>query len=355
MSPSSDASARVTSSVGSTQQVVELFDVADRGFAVRGCHSGVRPCRLYVGSPGSSSAYNPGVDTGTMRLRVMTSADIPAGMRLKGLAGWNQTAADWRRFLARSPEGCFVAEVGAQVCGTVTTIPFEDRFAWIGMVLVDPEYRGRGFGTALLERAIHYLDELDLSALKLDATPQGKPLYEKLGFLPEYEIGRWTRRQQPGLAMPARTAVCKSASPALVESICEFDRQVFGADRSGLLMSLHDEAPELTLGILKDGTLAGYAFGRRGSFADHLGPWMAGDAGTARELLEGFLASSSRETQIADCLNAHAATGELLNVFRVQLLTPPHSNVSRRERLPRPAGAAVRDSRAGVRLNQAHD
>ena len=38
-------------------------------------------------------------------------------------------------------------------------------------------------------------------------------------------------------------------------------------------------------------------------------------AGTARELLEGFLAGSSRETQIADCLNAHAATGELLKSF----------------------------------------
>jgi hypothetical protein len=90
---------------------------------------------------------------------------------------------------------------------------------------------------------------------------------------------------------------------------------VFGADRSGLLMSLHEEAPELTLGILEDGTLAGYAFGRRGSFADHLGPWMASDGGTARELVAGFLASSSRETQIADCLDAHAATGALLKSF----------------------------------------
>lgn len=264
----------------------------------------------------SSSAYNPDVDTGSVRLRVMTSADIPAGMRLKELAGWNQTAGDWRRFLERSPEGCFVAEVGAQVCGTVTTIPFEDRFAWIGMVLVDPEYRGRGFGTALLERAIHYLDGLNLSALKLDATPQGKPLYEKLGFQSEYEIGRWTRRQPPRAAKPPLTGVNHhSPSPALLEGICEFDRQVFGADRSGLLMSLHEEAPELTLGILKDGTLAGYAFGRRGSFADHLGPWMASEPDTARRLLEAFLAASSRETQIADCLSAHADAGDLLKSF----------------------------------------
>jgi GNAT superfamily N-acetyltransferase len=276
---------------------------------------------LYVGSRVSSSAYNPDVDTGTMRLRAMTSADIPAGMRLKERAGWNQTAADWRRFLERSPKGCFVAEVGAQICGTVTTIAFEDRFAWIGMVLVDPEYRGRGFGTALLERAIRYLDELDLSALKLDATPQGRPLYEKLGFRSEYEIGRWTRRQPPGAAKPL-TGVRESASPALLESICAFDRQVFGADRSGLLMSLHEEAPELTLGMLKDGALAGYALGRRGSFADHLGPWIASDPETARQLLEAFLAGSSQETQIADCLGEHAATGELLKSFGFRYTRP---------------------------------
>jgi GNAT superfamily N-acetyltransferase len=277
---------------------------------------------LYAGSPVSSSAYNPDVDTGTMRLRVMTSLDIPAAMRLKELAGWNQTAADWRRFLERSPEGCFVAELGAQVCGTVTTITFEGRFAWIGMVLVDPEYRGRGFGTALLERAIHYLDELDLSALKLDATPQGKPLYEKLGFRPEYEIGRWTRRQLPAAAKPPGSGVCESASPALLESICECDQQVFGADRSGLLMSLHEEAPELTLAVPKDGTLAGYALGRRGSFADHLGPWMATDPDTARQLLEAFLAASSRETQIADCPSAHPATADLLKSFGFSYARP---------------------------------
>ena len=250
-----------------------------------------------------------------MQLRVMTSADVPAGMRLKELAGWNQTAADWQRFLARSPEGCFVAEVSAQVRGTVTTITFEDRFAWIGMVLVDPEYRGRGFGTALLERAIHYLDEQNLFALKLDATPQGKPLYEKLGFRAEYEIGRWTRQQPRGAAKLPVTGVRESASPALLDSICEVDRLVFGADRSGLLKSLHDDAPELTAGILKAGTLAGYALGRRGSFADHLGPWMAFDLDTARQLLASFLAGSSRETQIVDCLKANAVSGDLLKSF----------------------------------------
>ena len=48
------------------------------------------------------------------------------------------------------------------------------------------------------------------------------------------------------------------------------------------------------------------------SFADHLGPWMAEDSAAARPLLHGFLARSSRETLIVDCLTANAVALELL-------------------------------------------
>jgi GNAT superfamily N-acetyltransferase len=246
----------------------------------------------------------------------MTKADIPAGMRLKELAGWNQTSSDWKRFLEASPEGCFVAEVDGKVCGTVTTISYEDRFAWIGMVLVDPEYRGRGIGTRLLERAVEHLDKLKMPAIKLDATPQGKPLYEKLGFQPECEIGRWTlRRTFSESAKESSSSGRDSVAPGLLESIFGADREVFGANRSSLLKSLHESAPQLTRGILNSGSLEGYAFGRQGSFADHLGPWMAKDAATARNLLKSFLARAAREAVVVDCLSANSFAGDLLKSF----------------------------------------
>src|SRR6266403_3003964 len=132
-----------------------------------------------------------------MHLRVMTKADICAAQRLREIAGWNQTNIDWERFLEASEAGCFVAEFDDKVCGTAATISFENRFAWVGMVLVDPAYRGRSIGTKLLEQTIEYLDARRIPCIKLDATPQGKPLYEKLGFVPEYEIERWTLRRSP--------------------------------------------------------------------------------------------------------------------------------------------------------------
>lgn len=230
----------------------------------------------------------------------MTAADIPAGMRLKEMAGWNQTPVDWERFVRASPAGCFVAESDGRVVGTATTIPYEKRLAWIGMVLVDPEFRGRGTGTRLLEKTIEYLDSCRVPTLKLDATPQGKPLYEKLGFVSEYEIERWA------LNRPSKkeTAAKPAPRPDLI-SILKLDREVFGADRGELLCSLDRESPDFTLGIELQGKFVGYALGRRGSRADHLGPWMAQDEDTASQILEEFLRRSTRDAVFVDCLTSN--------------------------------------------------
>jgi GNAT superfamily N-acetyltransferase len=246
-----------------------------------------------------------------MVIRNMTESDLPSALRLKTMAGWNQTVADWKRFMDASPTGCFVAEVDGEVRGTVTTISFEHRFAWVGMVLVDPEYRSKGIGTSLLHKAIGHLDDAKVPTVKLDATPQGKPLYEKLGFVAEYDIERWSLQRPAGKSSPGHPRT-ESASTELPASLFQMDRESFGAGRADLLKSLHRDAPDFTLEVRTNEGLQGYAFGRRGSFADHLGPWIAKDADTARTLLQSFLVRSIRETVIADCLKNNAIAVDLL-------------------------------------------
>jgi GNAT superfamily N-acetyltransferase len=232
----------------------------------------------------------------------MTPADVAAGMRLKEIAGWNQTEADWRRFLEASPEGCFVAEVDGVVRGTAATISFEGRFAWVGMVLVDPKYRGRGLGTTLLKKAIEYLDATRIPAVKLDATPAGKPIYEKLGFVTEYELERWTLRRPAEILQVNGNAEAEEPIPApLVERILKADREAFGADRGGLLRSVHESNAQFTDGVWNAGGIEAYVFGRGGSFADHFGPWVATNEESARRMLQGFLSRSKREVAVCDC------------------------------------------------------
>ena len=238
----------------------------------------------------------------------MTTQDIPGGVRLNTVVGWNQTEADWARFLTASPDGCFVMDDSGKIVGTAATITYEGRFAWIGMVLVDPDYRNRGIGNSLLQRAIEYLDSTGISTIKLDATPAGKPLYEKIGFVTEYEIDRWVLKRSVTRNLATTISVLP---PDLLAQVFEYDREVFGADRSALLGSLSQNAPSLVV-VPSFFDRQGYAFGRHGLFADHLGPWMARDDHTAEILLKEFLQRSTCDTIIVDALKTTRATGELL-------------------------------------------
>ncbi len=163
-------------------------------------------------------------------VRLLSTADIPAGMRLKEAAGWNQTAADWQRVLALEPDGCFAIECDGQVRATTTAVCFGEELAWVGMVLTDAQYRGRGFARRLMEHTLAYVRGKRVAWIKLDATDMGRPLYERLGFDDEGTIERWIRQA--------------GAVPRLDSSVGNFyfnpalDRQAFGADRSRLLQVL---------------------------------------------------------------------------------------------------------------------
>jgi GNAT superfamily N-acetyltransferase len=258
-----------------------------------------------------------------MQIRSMTERDIPAGMRLKEIAGWNQTEADWRIFLHAGGEGCFVAEEDGVVRGTATTIVYGGRFAWVSMVLVDPEYRGHGIGTTLLKKCVEHLDSIGVPCIKLDATPLGKPIYEKLGFTSAYEIERWKlKRGAAELPHRDREDSDESMPGPLFERVLKADREAFGADRSAVLRAVNRDEPFFTDGVWNAGGMEGYALGRRGSFADHLGPWIAKDEASGERLLERFLKQSSRETVIADCVLANPFAKKLLQARGFELARP---------------------------------
>ena len=93
----------------------------------------------------------------SIRLRTMHDEDLVFANEVRDIAGWNQTMTDWRRFMALEPKGCFIAEWNGEPAGTATTTCYGKDLAWIGMVLVHPDFRRRGLGNALLDHCITYL------------------------------------------------------------------------------------------------------------------------------------------------------------------------------------------------------
>jgi GNAT superfamily N-acetyltransferase len=196
-------------------------------------------------------------------------------MRLKAQAAWNQLEADWLRFLDLQPDGAFVAELDGAPAGTVATCIF-GPVAWVAMVLVDAALRGRGLGRALMERALDFLDGAGVRSMRLDATPLGQPLYEKLGFLPEYLLTRFEGTSPRGEVSPGVSA----AGPEHVDALVQLDRAVTGTDRERMIVRLLEEYPDEARVVESPAGVEGYLLARPGARAWFVGPCVArGGAG----------------------------------------------------------------------------
>ena len=224
-------------------------------------------------------------DSRAVALRPLTMNDIAAAMRLKESAGWNQTDNDWRRLLKLEPHGCFAAAVGGRIIGTTTTTRYGSKLAWIGMVLVASEFRRRGIATRMLDAALEYLHGAGVATVKLDATPEGRTVYESLGFEAELLVERWS-----GLAGAVPESFVETYDASTLPQLFALDRRAFGADRSALLEELLDkECVASLVSVRPDGHLGGYALVRRGAAAYYTGPLVAEDRATATSLLDGAL------------------------------------------------------------------
>jgi ribosomal protein S18 acetylase RimI-like enzyme len=207
-------------------------------------------------------------------------------MELKRKAGWNQIEADWRRFLDLAPDGCFLAELDDRAMGVATTCVL-GAVGWIAMVLVDPEARGKGIGTALMRHALDYLDGRAVPTARLDATPMGQSIYEKLGFRAEYPLARMagTPATVDHPTKSVSTPLVHDVRPDQIPAIVAFDRAITGTDRARLIERLFAETPE-SFGVVENsGRLAGYRAWRPGANAAQIGPCLAADPQAGSALL----------------------------------------------------------------------
>jgi len=257
-------------------------------------------------------------------LRRMTDGDLPAADELRRRTGWNQTLGDWRRLLWLEPRGCFVAIENSEVVGTVTTITYGQTLAWIGMMLVHPEHQRRGIGTQLMRQALDYLRDRGVACVKLDATPAGRPVYERLGFVSESTLTRCqrptegqTRSSEPAVAS---TRDLTEADWEVVENI---DRAAFGASRACLLRSLaHDSRAVL---VWPDqGHVVGWGMVRPGANADYLGPLVCSSEEGSLSLVAALLGKAGSHSVIWDIPEGNEtakATAERLGFTPVRPLT----------------------------------
>lgn len=218
------------------------------------------------------------LSTRALAMRPMLAGDIPAGMDLVRAAGWNQTEADWRYMLAHG-RGFAIDDGDGQAIASAVVLLYPPNVGWIGMVLVAPAYRRRGLATRLVEAALAAITDAGTVAM-LDATPDGRTVYQAMGFRDLKGIGRWrgtgAGRGSTSLAMTDELAARGMAA----------DASAFGSDRSDLLANLRGRAGAVALAAPQGG---GWLWSRAGRTATQIGPIIATGANDAAALCAAAL------------------------------------------------------------------
>ena len=250
------------------------------------------------------------MDNDFIQIRKLQSGDIPGAMELVLAEGWNQTEKDWD-ILIRNPHNvCLAAVMEKKIIGTATAMNYGNKVAWIGMVLVGKDFRGRGISKMLLFSLFEQLKSI--KSVKLDATPAGQPVYQKLGFENEYTMTRMVCPNVGQLPPATGEIVPQKIQKEDVPAILELDRAAFGADRSPLLEAFIANFPEKGFMIKRDGKISGFALGRRGNKYHQVGPVTADSADDARILVRFALHHLQGRAVVIDILNDKSELAEEL-------------------------------------------
>lgn len=221
-----------------------------------------------------------GADAGGIVLRAMSAADLPAAQALSAGLHWPHRLADWEQAFGHA-EGT-VAECDSELVGTALRWRWGARHATLGLVIVAPACQGRRIGHRLMTAL---LEDLDRHTVLLHATPQGRGLYERLGFVRTGEL-----RQHQGIALPAPLMALpagwrlRPGGHNDLAAIHALDTAARGMPRNDLMTDLLAHA-ESTVVLDHAGHARGFGLLRRFGRGHAIGPVVAPDAEGAQALI----------------------------------------------------------------------
>ena len=125
-------------------------------------------------------------------------------LAVAGAEGWRVPTTELALFRGPLADSVLGLRCHGRFAGLVSFV-HHGASAWIGNLIIRPEWRGQGFGKRLFEQALGCLAEKKAASVWLTASEAGFPLYQRRGFDTVGRVERWILKGQ-GDALPCRPA-----------------------------------------------------------------------------------------------------------------------------------------------------
>ncbi|GIN90081.1 acetyltransferase [Siminovitchia terrae] len=204
----------------------------------------------------------------------LSMQDIPELIDLSASIGWDYDTPEINTIMSVGTIYGHRTEQG-DIISSAAIIPYDNKLASIGMVIVNEKYRGYGLGKELTQACINSVS--NEVTIMLIATKEGKPLYERLGF----QTVTWVHKclsdnYKPHSPVYEGSDFCVLPLTDIhFEKVHELDESAVGANRGPFLKSRIQQAKQGIVVRGKSGILLGYGLGIEGPINMILGPIVA--------------------------------------------------------------------------------
>jgi hypothetical protein len=234
--------------------------------------------------------------------RAMTPADLELVLDWAAAEGWNPGRHDGRCFRGVDPAGFIVGERDGAPVSSISTVNYDEHFAFLGFYIVRPELRGHGYGLRTWKAGMAHGGARNIG---LDGVLAQQESYRKSGFNLAYRNIRFAGQVEGREARQSRRMARLTQVPfAQLEA---YDRPLFPAPRAGFLRAWADQAQHVGLALIEDGTLTGYGVVRPCRAGSKIGPLFADRDDVAEDLFAALCAEAGERPVHLDVPEANPA------------------------------------------------
>lgn len=213
----------------------------------------------------------------------MNEKEVQIACDLAEIEGWGPGIQDAHCFYQADNSGFFKGELDGQIIAVGSMVCYDPNFAFSGLYIVKPPFRGRGFGLALTKARLEYAKE---RLIGLDGVIENVHLYQRLGYQPAFQNHRFKG------VVKKTEAIDKFISEVTEKhfaSLLAFDRQYFPARRDNFLRAwLNNESAKALL-YQKNDEILGLGVIRACNGPSKIGPLFAKNRAIAESLLDALL------------------------------------------------------------------
>ncbi len=240
-------------------------------------------------------------------IREMNRADLEVALGWAQDEGWHPGLDDVAPFLAADPSGFLMGWLGTVRVGCISVVKYSQDFAFLGLYIVHPAHRGKGYGKAIWDAGIASAAGRTIG---LDGVPAQQDNYRKSGFEFVHKSARWGGTLR---GLVTTRSYVRPSTPDDFAALVAFDAQHVAAVRENFLREwLAPSATRQTEGYFEDGVLRGYGTIRRCVEGWKIGPLFAETPAIAETLLATLVTPAGTDLVYIDIPEPNGAAREMV-------------------------------------------